>query len=264
MLAAAGACSAAGVIGPTGAATIIARSVAANQRDWQAAPHFTYFERDRTPSGTVTYRVSMILGSPYRQLVESNGRPLSAADQAAEQRKLEEAVQQRQGESPAQRAERLTGYKEDRRRDHLMLQQLTVAFNFKLLGRQMLGQRDVWVLQATPRSGYTPPNRDSRVLTGMRGKLWIDTQTYQWVKVEARVVQPVWIEGFFARVQPGTRFELDYAPVTTNIWLPTHFLMRSRAKVLFLFTRRDQDDESYFGYQRSPGLPSPIAPAGLR
>jgi hypothetical protein len=81
----------------------------------------------------------------------------------------------------------------------------------------------------------------ARVLTGMQGTLWIDTRTFQWAKVE----------GSLARVDPGTRFELEYTPVSESIWLPSHFAMRSRAKVLFLFSRRDQAGESYFGYEKS-------------
>jgi hypothetical protein len=59
-----------------------------------------------------------------------------------------------------------------------------------LLGEQKLGPYDVYVLRATPRPGYHPPNRDTQVLTGMQGMLWIDRNTCQWVKVEAWVVHP--------------------------------------------------------------------------
>ena len=37
-------------------------------------------------------------------------------------------------------------------------------------------------------------------------------------------------------------------PVTNNIWLPEHFAMKSQARILFLFTQKSQDDETYFGY----------------
>ena len=232
-------------------AAIIARSVEANDRDWKTAPEYTYFERDRGPGGSTTWQVSMILGSPYRKLVAWNGHALPPEEQANEQHKLEETIAERREETLSERSNRVAEYERDRRRDHLLLNQLTVAFNFRLLGQQRLGPHTVFVLQATPRPGYTPPNREAKVLTGMEGKLWMDTRTFQWVKVEAQVIHPVWIEGFLARVDPGTRFELEYAPVTNDIWLPTHFEMRSRARILFVFPRRDRVDESYFGYERA-------------
>ena len=111
----------------------------------------------------------------------------------------------------------------------------------------------VYVLAASPRPGYNPPTRDTRVLPGMRGKLWVDAQTYQWVKVEAEVIHPVWIEGFLARVDPGTRFALEYAPVSDDIWLPSHYEMQSHAKVLLLFSHHDQADQTYSDYRKTAG-----------
>ena len=68
------------------------------------------------------------------------------------------------------------------------MEQLTKAFNFTLEGEQKLGPYDVYVLKATRRPGYVPPNRETRVLTGMEGRLWVDKKSYQWVKVEAHVI----------------------------------------------------------------------------
>jgi hypothetical protein len=85
----------------------------------------------------------------------------------------------------------------------------------------------------------------------MEGKLWIDKQTYQWVRVEAEVVHPVSIAGFLAQVQPGTRFELDKMPVAEGLWLPKHFSMKAQAKILFLFSHNTQDDETYFDYHKA-------------
>ena len=238
-------------------ATIVQRSVEANDRDWQAAPDFSYFDRERTGNGTRTYHVLMILGSPYRRLVAVNGKALAPAQQGEEQSNLDQAIAQRQNESPEQRTERMADYRKGRRRDHQLMNQLVQAFDFKLLGRQRLGRHSVYVLRATPRPGYNPPCVDTKVLTGMQGKLWIDTKTFQRVKVEAAVIHPVWIEAFLARVDPGTRFELEYAPVSDDIWLPTHFAMNSRAKILLIFLRRDQEDHSYFGYEKA--IPRPPA-----
>jgi hypothetical protein len=134
------------------------------------------------------------------------------------------------------------------------VEQLTKGFVFHLTGEQKLGPREVYVLKATPRPGYEPPNNEAKVLTGMEGMLWIDEKTFQWVKVEATVIRPVSTAGFLAQVQPGTRFELEKMPVTDSIWLPEHFAMKSQARVLFLFTRKLQDDETYYGYHKStPG-----------
>jgi hypothetical protein len=231
--------------------TIIQRSVAANEADWKAAHEYDYIERDRQKDGgTKTSEELMILGSPYERLVTVNGKPLSPEQQAREQQELETILVERRKESRRQRSERIAKYEKERESDHLLMEQLTRALDFKLVGEQKLGPYAVYVLNATPRPGYEPPNNEAKVLTGMEGKLWIDEKTFQWVKVEATVIRPVSIEGFLAEVEPGTHFELEKAPVTDSIWLPRHFAMKSQAKVLFFFTRKSQADETYSGYHK--------------
>lgn len=239
------------VFGQDNVATIIQRSVEANNRDWDAAPQFDYFERDQGTDGSKTYAVTMLDGSPYERLVAINGKTLSGEKQAEEQKKFEKAVAERRSESPEKRSERISKYEAERKRDHTMLEQMTAAFDFKLTGEQKIKGRRAYVLRATPRKDYKPPNRDSQVLTGMEGRMWIDRATYQWVRVEAHVMHPVRIAGFLAEVEPGTQFELEKMPVSGDIWLATHFAMRSNAKVMLLFRHRSQEDETYFNYHKS-------------
>ncbi len=232
--------------------TIIQRSVEANAADWNAAPEYDCYERDQQPDGgSKTYDVLMILGSPYRKLVAINGKPISAEQQQQEQQRMEAAVAKRRRESEQERAERISKFETDRKRDQQLMDQLTKGFEFTLLGQQKLDGFDVYELKATPKPGYQPPTVDTQVLKGMHGKLWIDKKTFQWVKVEAEVTRPVSIEGFVAQVEPGTRFELEKTPVEDGkVWLAKHYSMRAKAKVFYLFDHKSEDDETYFGYRK--------------
>jgi hypothetical protein len=230
--------------------SVMQRSVAANRRDWSAAPDYSYSERDRDGNTSKTYDVRMILGSPYRRLVAVNDEPLAPREEQKQQRLMNAALQRRRAESPAKRAARIGKYQKERKRDRLLMDQLVEAFDFAFLGEEKLGAYDVYLMKATPRRGYHPPVFEAEVLTGMQGRLWIDKDSFQWVKVEAEVVRPVFIAGFLARVEPGTRFELEKAPVGNGVWLRSHFAMRSRAKVLFILTRRGKEDQTYFNYRK--------------
>lgn len=239
---------------------LIERSVQVNTEDWNAAPQYDYFERDRQPNGgTKTYENLMILGSPYQRLVAINGKPLTPDQQAQEELNWKQAVAERKNESPREREERIAQYEQERKRDHLLLEQMTKALDFLVVGEKKVGVNDVCVLKTTPRPGFVPTGREAKVLTGMEGTLWIDAKTFQWVKVEANVIRPVSIEGFLAQVEPGTRFELEKAPVGDNVWLPSHFEMKSQAKIFFFFTRKTQANETYYGYHKDlptePGAP---------
>ena len=242
---------------PLDARAIIDRSVQANAADWKAAPDYNYFERDQQPDGgTKTYQVLMIEGSPYQRLVAVNGQPISQEQQAQEQEKLNATISARRNESPEAKAKRVQQYQKERERDQQLMKQLSEAFDFKLNGEQKLDGYDVYVMVATPRAGYQPPNMETKVLTGMQGELWIDKKTFQWVKVQAEVIHPVSIVGFLARVEPGTRFELEKRPVADGVWLAKHFSMKAHAKILNVFNHKEHADETYYQYQRA-STPSP-------
>jgi hypothetical protein len=232
---------------------IVASSVQANQKDFQAAPFYNWKERERTPKGSKTSQVMMIDGTPYYRVIALNGKPLPPEAEAEERKKQAQAVTERSAETAEQKRKRLEKYEKERQHEAEMMAQLTKAFTFTLIGRQKLRGFDVWALSATPCKDYHPPNMEAQVLTGMRGQLWIDQRTFQWVKVVAEVIHPVSIGGFLARVDPGTRFELEKAPVGNGIWLPSHFAMKSDAKVLHMFSHASQEDETYFDYQRISG-----------
>jgi hypothetical protein len=105
------------------------------------------------------------------------------------------------------------------------------------------------VFEATPRPGYVPKSMQMQVLPGMKGKLWVDQTSFRWVKVQAEVVKPVSIAGFLARVEPGTRFELQERPINPGIWLAHLFTMHSGAKILFLISKSSEANETHFKYK---------------
>lgn len=230
---------------------IVAKSAEATKTDWKLEPQYDYCERDKENGHTKTYEVLMILGSPYQRLEAIDGKKLIGQQKADQQQKLDQVIAQRRAETPAQRSDRIAKWDRSRARNHLLIEQLTKAFNFKLEGTETVNGRDVYKLSATPRPGYQPPNNHAKVLTGMKGTMWIDKETLQWVKVEAKVIHPVSIEGFLARVNPGTRFELQQAPVTPGVWLPTFFSMQARAKVLFVFSHNAQEQDTFFDYRKA-------------
>jgi hypothetical protein len=211
----------------------------------------------------------MILGSSYKLLVKDGDTLLSVAAQAKEERKLRAEVAQREAESPDQRAARIGDYQEKRERAHRILEEMPRAFDYTVAATRRVGSRTVYVLRATPRKGYDPPNAESRVLTAMQGEFWVDTTTFQWVKASARVLRPVSIAGMFATVQPGTAFELEQVPISGDVWLPKHFQIRSRSSIVFFFRHHINEEDTYFDYRKitSPplagGLPWPVArPSG--
>jgi hypothetical protein len=228
---------------------IIRQSVAANHRNLGAAADFDHCERVITRDGTKTYMVTMMLGTPYQRLTEINGQPLSNDERDREQQKQDAARIERERETADARATRLAKHEKESRRNRQLLDQLPQAFDFTFEGEQMVGRFDAFVLRATPRRDYQPPTLEAQVLTGMEGRFWIERTSFQWIKAEAAVVRPVSIASFLARVDPGTQFTLEQSPVASQVWMPAHFSMRTRGRVLFLLKQRTQIDATYYDYR---------------
>jgi hypothetical protein len=245
---------------------IVRRSVAVETADWKAAPNYSFVERDTVIKHgaplSKTYEVLMIEGSPYNKLIAVGGRPLSPGEQAEEDRKLQQEIQKRKQESPGARARRIAKYQRERQQDHAMMMEMAHAFNFKLAGSEKVDGHDTWVLEATPKPGYQPKTRDTKVLTGMKGKLWVDKEQYHWVKVEAEVFKPVPFYGFLGRVGPGTRFVLENEPVDGNIWLPKHFAVRVNSTALGFINHDTANDETYRDYMPNAKALALVARAG--
>jgi hypothetical protein len=240
---------------------LIKKSVVANDSDWKALPAYTHEERDvdgKVDAGghvhnkeAKTYRVMMMAGSPYNEVIAINGEPLDPERKAQERNKLIAERDKRASETPAARASRIEKYKKERAEEHLLMQQMVVAFRFHMAGEESIDGHDCYVLDATPNPDYKPPVSKARVLTGMKGRLWIDKKSYHWVRVHAQVVTPVEFALFIAKVRPGTEFELNQEPVDGQIWLPSHFSESVNARVLGFYDIRTRHDEYYSNYQRN-------------
>src|SRR5258708_30087661 len=84
---------------------IIQRSAEINRRDWDAAPTYDYFQRERDGEKIKTSEVIMLAGSRYYRLVAVDDKPLSAEDEAKAQQRFQKAIaQRREGKPPETRA----------------------------------------------------------------------------------------------------------------------------------------------------------------
>ncbi|MGH9662832.1 MAG: hypothetical protein ACRD9L_00235 [Bryobacteraceae bacterium] len=246
---------------------LVRSSVAKIEADWKAAPRYSYHERDvnekldsdgEVSSKTInTYQVILLDGSEYRKLIAHANKPLSSEELAQQEQKLNAEGDRRRHESSSDRAKRVSLYEKERQQNQRMLLELVDAFNFRLRGRQTIDGRKTWVLDATPKPGYVPKTRETKVLVGMRGRMWIDEQENQWVKVQAKVIKPVSFVFGFASVSPGTEFILEQAPIagTPDLWLPTHFEEKVNANILW-FHHKTSLDQTYTNYRLAqPGNP---------
>jgi hypothetical protein len=179
---------------------IVESSIAATQRQWQARLHYTYSERDedrrRNSAGRVTSEVVdvsktiLVNGVPFDQLVERNGQPPSAA----EEQKQEKETDKLKRETPQERAQRLRTQEEE---TASIVREVPKAFDFQLVGEEVVNGRPAYVLQATPHPGYHAQGKYGSMFPKVAGKLWVDKQDLGWIKVEGQVIHPLSV-GYFS------------------------------------------------------------------
>jgi hypothetical protein len=239
---------------------IVELSAAAIQADWQQEPNLNDVERDEDTKGgkttSETYDAMMIYGSPYNHIIARNDVALSSEEAARQAQQLQEEEAKRANESPQERAARIAKYQKEWKRVFVLLRNLKGAFDFQMMGEERVEGHNVYVIRATPHPGYQADSRETKILTGMQGTLWIDKESYRWIRVEAEVIKTVWFGWFVAKVGPGTQFLLEQTPVQdpaqAGIWLPRHFRMTVNASVLW--HRKDYThDETYRDYRPISG-----------
>jgi hypothetical protein len=216
---------------------IVESSIAATQRHWQARLHYTYVERDedrrRDLEGHVksedvdVSRTILVNGVPFEQLVEHNGRPPSAE----EERKYKEKLDNLKRETPEERAQRLRKQEDE---NVSLVREVPKAFDFQLLGEEIVNGRPAYVLQATPRPNYHPQGKYGKMFSKVAGKLWVDKQDLGWIKVDGEVIQPFSMGLFLARVLRGSHITMQQARLDDGIWMPERVEVRAAAKIFFI------------------------------
>lgn len=231
---------------------LVRQATSAMQADWAAAPGFAFVQRDLTTSRGLTtcktHQVFIISGSDYYMPIATDHEALPADQQKLEIQRLRQEVVRRSQETPQEEQQRSEQYRKMRDQNGILLNEFTKAFDFTFGGEEITNGHATYILDARPRAAYHPPNRTARILTGMQGRLWIDQESFHWVKAEAEVRKPVSIFGLFARVLPGTRMKLEMMPVTDSVWLVSRFAVDMRVSI---FWRKSvKSTESIFsGYE---------------
>jgi hypothetical protein len=238
---------------------IMRRAIAATEHSWKARQNYTYLERDEerhldSRGGVKSTNVSItktvvVDGLPVDQIVSHNGGPPTPS----EKKKNEEAL--RKAKSPADRAEELRKEKENR----AFIDEVPLAFDFKLLAEQQMNGREAYLLQCTPKPGYHARGKYGKMFSKVEGKVWVDKQDFGWIRVDARVTEPISMGLFLARVQPGSHIVFEQTRVADGLWMPLHVEVKAEAKVLFI-KNYVQDEVITFSEYR-PTQPTEVASA---
>jgi hypothetical protein len=216
---------------------------------------YTYIEREETHQldghGQVkktesrTSDVLEVYGEQVEKLTAKDDKPLPEKDAAKEEKRIQAIIDKRKNESEADRRKRLEKEEKSREEGRKFVLEIADAFNFRLLGSEDVGGREAWVLEGEPRPGYEAKQRDAKMLSKFKGRIWIDKADAQWVKLDVTAIDTISFGVVLARIHKGARIMVEQTRVNDEVWLPRLAQFRLDARVA-LFKDYNVDVEQTF------------------
>lgn len=194
--------------------------------------NYTYVERqvqnsvnrkgEIKSSEVSTYDVLEIYGDQVQRLIEKNDKPLSPRDAAKEEQKIQKIIDKRKNESEGARRKREEHEAKDREDSRKFVTEVADAYNFKLIGTELVGGREAWVIDGEPRPGYVPHMKEGKFLSKFHGRVWVDKADLQLAKMDVECLDTISWGLFLARFHKGSRLMLEQTRVNDEVWLPAH------------------------------------------
>jgi len=239
----------------------LTRVVAQSYRDnFKRQRDYTYIERDVEKSmggkGEVksteikTYEIVAIYGEQVRRLIEKDDKLLDAKEAAKEEEHIQKIIDKRKNESEDDRKKRLEKEAKQREESRKFVDEIADSHDFRLVGTEVLGGREAWVIDGDPRPGYDPQDKGGKFVSKFKGRLWIDKDDMQLVKMDIEAVDTASVGWVMARIHKGTRVVYEQMRWNDEIWLPQHLTYKFDARVALLKGYNVDGEQTYRDYKK--------------
>ncbi len=239
---------------------IIRRAAENDHLNNQKARDYTYVEReedrqldskgDVKSTESTTREVMVLYGRQVARKVAHNDQPLTAKEAAKDEQRIQKLVDKWSHETEEQRQKRLAQEAKEREQDRAFVREVAQAYDFRMEAPETLNGRETFVIDAQPRPGYVPQTKEGKYLPKFRFRVWIDKAEYQWVKLDAEVIDTVSWGLFLARLHPGSHVVVEQTRVNDEVWLPLRLQVKVDAR-LALLKRFDMEiDTTFRNYQK--------------
>jgi hypothetical protein len=221
---------------------------------------YTYIEREEEhkldgkgeekSTEAKTYEVMELYGEQVQRLIEKDDQPLSEKEKAKEEEKLQKIIDKRKNESEDERKKREEKEEKDRENGRKFVREIADAYNFKLVGTELVGGREAWVIDGEPRPGYEPHMKEAKFLPKFHGRVWIDKDDLQLAKMDVEAIETISVGLVLARIHKGTRVMLEQTQVNDEVWLPRHLTFKLDARVALLKGYKMDGEQTFRDYKK--------------
>lgn len=197
-----------------------------------------------------TREILMVYGAQVERLIAKDDKPLSVKDAAKEEERIQKIVDKRKNESESDRQKRLKKEEKEREDDRKFVSEVANAYDFRLVGSEVIGGHDTYVIDAEPRPGFQPRSKEAKILSKVRGRIWIDKAERQWVKLDAQLLDTISFGLFLARLHKGTRIVAEQTRINDEVWLPKQESVKVDVRVALLKNFNVNEDVTYRDYKK--------------
>ena len=222
--------------------------------------NYTYLQREEehrldgkgrvTSTEVKTSEILEIYGEQVERLISKNDKPLSAKDARKEEEKIQKLIDKRKNESAEDREKREEKEEREREEGRKFVTEVADAYNFRLADIESQDGRATYVIDAEPRPGYQPHMKEARILTKVRGRVWIDKEESQLTKFDIQCIDTISYGLVLARIHKGTRIIYQQTRVNDEVWLPQYVSLKLDARVALLKEFNLEDDITYRDYKK--------------
>jgi hypothetical protein len=241
---------------PQDALEIVRKSLDRDISNFEHLKNYTYQQREEDrqydkdgklkKTESETTEVLILGGRPYEKPVAKNDKPLSEKDARKEQEAMDKELERRSHLSEAEKQKLEKRRAENRK----FLSEIPDAFNFRLAGQEEVSGKPAWVIEAEPKPGFRAKDLRAKILSKVRGKFWVDQGEYQWVKVEAEVLDTISLGLALFRIAPGGSVTFEQTRINDEVWLPAHARIHADARIGYVKKIRTQIDLNYSDYKK--------------
>jgi hypothetical protein len=197
-----------------------------------------------------TYEILEIAGEQVQRLIAKDDKPLNAKDAAKEDEKIQKIIDKRKNESDDDRRKREQKQEKEQEDGRKFVREVSDAYNFKLVGTELVDGREAWVIDGEPRPGFEPHMKESKFLSKFHGRVWIDKSDLQLSKLDVEALDTVSIGLVIARIHKGTRFVLEQTRVNDEVWLPKQVNYKVDARVALLKGFNVDGEQTFRDYKK--------------
>jgi hypothetical protein len=205
-------------------------------------------------TGSQVVQLSFYKGNRLRRLVEKNGKPLSASEQADEDKKVQkrvEEIEKQIAKKEAKTALQPQSKADDDDDQRTSIAEFLRASNLINPRRETFRGREVIVFDFEPNPNFDYKNAKGilRLFGKMAGAMWIDIEDKQVARLEAVLADNYKVGGLLmAKLKKGAYFITEKERVGNEIWLPSTAELNMSVKALLVAGFSANQLAKYYDY----------------